>query len=173
MSVIVRAVTEAGDAHVLEPGHAPTPFSAAEIRDGSPVGLTAMLRIEEAGESPWTQVTRFVSWDAEGADRQAYRVMADGTSTQPTTSRSTWVQLQGHASYPIDAVRIEEVDLDSSMGRLDCLRYTVVDGDETVTHWFARSMPGMPVQTVVTNGGREIERVTMLSREVVPGEDET
>jgi hypothetical protein len=166
-------MSDAGDPHVLEPGHAPTPFSAAEIRDGSPVGLTATLRIEEAGEPPWTQVTRFVSWDPEGADRLAYRVAADGTSTERTTSRSTWLQLQRHASYPTDAVTIEDIELDTPMGRLDCLRYAVVNGDETVIHWFARSMPGMPIQTVVTNGGREVERVTMLSREVVPAEDWT
>jgi hypothetical protein len=34
-------------------------------------------------------------------------------------------------------------------------------------------MPDMPIQTVVTSGGREVERVTILAREVVPTEAET
>jgi hypothetical protein len=156
------------DPHVLEAGHHPTPFTAAEIRDGSAVGLTLRLRVEEAGTPAWTQVTRFVAVDAEGADRLSHRVAADGSTSEPGHDRSRWLDLQRHASFPATATTIEKVVADTPMGPLACLRYTVIDGDAIATFWFARSMPGMPIRTERTEGGRVVESVEMLSRAVEP-----
>jgi len=157
------------DPHVLEPGHHPTPFTAAEIRAASRLGRTVRQRIEVEGEPTTTRAQEFVEVDDEGATRLVYAVAPDGTRSGATRSRATWLDLQHHASMPIDTTTIDEVVLDSPMGPLDCLRYTSLDGDATEVFWFARSMPGMPVQTERIENGRVVERVTMLANEIPEG----
>ena len=154
------------DPHVLEPGHHPTPFTAAEIRDASGRGRTVRQLIEVEGEAPVTRVQQWVDVDDEGATRLVYRVGPDGELLDEHRSRSTWLELQGHASMPIETTTIDEVVLDSPMGPLDCLRYTTLDGGATEIFWFARAIPGMPVRTERIEHGRVVERVTMLANEL-------
>ena len=156
------------DPHALEPGHHPTPFTAAEIRAACRLGRTVRQVIEVEGEPPTSRVQEFVEVDDEGATRLVYAVAPDGTRSGATRSRATWLDLQHHASMPIDTTTIDEVVLDSPMGPLDCLRYTRRDGDATDVFWFARAMPGMPVRTERVEGGRVVERVTVLANEL-PG----
>jgi hypothetical protein len=158
------------DAHVVEPGHHPTPFTAAEIRDASSPGRTVRQLIEVEGEPPVTRVLQWVAVDDEGGTGLAYGVGPEGERLDPMRSRSTWLELQHHASMPIETTTIDEVVLDSPMGPLECLRYTRLDGDATAIFWFARAMPGMPVRTERVEHGRVVERVTMLANEL-PEED--
>jgi hypothetical protein len=161
---------DAPDAHSLEAGHHPTPFSAAEIRAASRRGRTVRQLVEVEGEPPATRVQEFVEVDDEGATRLVYGVDPDGARVDEKRSRSTWLDLQRHASMPIATTTIDEVVLETPMGALDCLRYTARDGDAIETFWFARTMPGMPVRTERVEKGRVVERVTMLANEVL-GED--
>jgi hypothetical protein len=73
---------------------------------------------------------------------------------------------------PIATTTIDEVTLDSHMGPLACLRYTAIDGDAIDTFWFARDYPGMPVMIERVEGGRVVQRVTMLSSQVEPLRDD-
>ena len=159
---------EQHDPHVLEPGHHPTPFTAAEIRAASRPGRTVRQRIEIDGEPTNERVQQWLTVDDEGATRVVATVGADGGWRDVRQSRSTWLELQGHASMPIETTTIDEVTLDSPMGALDCLRYTTLDGDAVQTFWFARAYPGMPVMTERAENGRVVERVTMLSSKVEP-----
>jgi hypothetical protein len=154
------------DPHVLVPGHHPTPFTAAEIRAASRLGRTVRQVIEIDGSPPVSRVQEFVDVDDEGATRLVYGVAPDGTRGDATRSRSTWLDLQRHASMPIETTTIDEVVLDTAMGPLQCLRYTALDGDAVDVFWFARSMPGMPVKTERIENGRVVERVTMVANEV-------
>jgi hypothetical protein len=158
------------DPHVLDPDHLPTPFSAAEIRDASPVGLTLRLRHEPNAGEPFERVIRFVAVDADGAERMTWRVLADGSLVDGTSSRSTWLGLQAHASMPRDATTREREVVDTPMGALDCWRYTLREGDSTVELWFALDLPGMPIRTVESMAGASQETMTMLSHEVTPGD---
>jgi hypothetical protein len=151
------------DPHLLRPDHLPTPFTAAEIRDASPVGLTLRLRHEAAGAEPVERVIRFETVDPAGADRMTWRVAPDGSLVDGTSSRSTWLGFQGHASFPAAIASREPAVLETPMGTLDCLRYTVTDGDSVVEFWFARDLPGMPVRTVETTGGVWQETMAMVS----------
>jgi hypothetical protein len=160
----------ADDPHVLEPGHHPTPFTAAEIRAASRAGRTVRQVIEVDGEPPVTRVQQFIDVDDEGATRLVYDVRGDQRRRDAKRSRSSWLDLQRHASMPIDTTTIDDVLLDTPMGRLDCLRYTTIDGDAVETFWFARSMPGMPVKTERSEHGRVVERVTMVANEVPQGD---
>jgi hypothetical protein len=156
------------DPHVLEPGHHPTPFTADEIRAASRVGRTIRQLIEVEGRPPETRVQHWIDADRDGALRLVYGLDDEGSRRDVRRSRSSWLELQGHASMPIATTTIDEVTLDSPMGPLDCLRYVAIDGDAIETYWFARSMPGMPVRTERVEDGRVVERVTMLSSAVEP-----
>ena len=156
------------DPHVMEPGHHPTPFTAAEIRDASGRGRTVRQLIEVEGEAPITRVLEWEDVDDDGATGLAYGLGPAGERLHPERWQSRWLDLQRHASMPIETTTIDEVVLDSPMGPLDCLRYTRRDGDATNVFWFARAMPGMPIRTERIEGGRVVERVTVLANEL-PG----
>jgi hypothetical protein len=137
----------AGDLHVLRPDHLPTPFTAAEIRDGCPSGRTVRSLVIEAGAEPVVRVTRFVSCDAEGADREVWTEATDGRRlSEPIPGHSTWLEFQEHASMPADATTIDDETIDIPAGHYACLRYTRVEGDTVDTFWFAKAAPGMPLR---------------------------
>jgi hypothetical protein len=142
------------DPRVVDPGHAPTPFTADEIRDGSPDGRTVLVQHQYPNDDPQFWRTRFVASDQNGPEVVNQQVEADGTSIGPETRmRVTWDELQAHASFPKAATTIEEATTRTPLGDLDCLLYTVSDGVEEKRLWFAKSLPGMPVRTQhLTNG---------------------
>ena len=78
-------------------------------------------------------------------------------------SRSTWLELQGHASFPADRTDIKPETIDIPLGVLDCLRYTVSDGSKVDTLWFAREAPGMPVKYIRHEAGRMVSSVKMIA----------
>lgn len=65
------------DPHVLESGHAPTPFTADEIRASSEVGDTLRSLVEVPGEEASYVVTRYLSCDAGGATTEPVREVRD------------------------------------------------------------------------------------------------
>jgi hypothetical protein len=155
------------DPHVLHPGHAPTPFTAAEIRDRCPAGRTMRLRVEPEEGEAYERRIRFVEVDEAGAVQEFTRLSASGDAVgDVVTHRSTWLDLQEHASYPAERASIEPDELELPFGRLACLRYTVDgDGDEVERFWFARSLPGMPVRYESVRGGRVVAATTMVANE--------
>ena len=161
------------DPHVLEAGHHPTPFTAAEIRAASPPGTLITQVIEASGEPPLTLVRQWTEVDDEGGTGVSYTIDADGARSEVRHSRSNWLDLQRHASMPVATTTVEEVVLDSPLGRLDCLRYTRVEDEGTVsTFWFARAYPGMPVQTERSEKGTVVARTKIVARDLAPVPDE-
>ena len=78
----------------------------------------------------------------------------------------TWLDLQGHASFPADDTTIESETIETPLGELDCLRYTVRDGASEKIFWFAKDLPGMPVRFVVRNDGNVGATVSVV--EITP-----
>lgn len=153
----------ADDPHVLRPDHLPTPFTAAEIRAGCPPGRTVRSLVVETGAESIVRVTRFVSCDADGADRESWAETPDGRRlTEPTPDHSTWLEFQEHASMPADATRIDEETIEIPAGTYDCLRYTRVDGDTIATFWFAKAAPGMPLRFEERVGGELVYSSTAI-----------
>lgn len=135
------------DPYQLQPGHLPTPFSAADIRAGCPPGRTVRALVVEQGSDPYVRVTRFVSGDAEGAEQESWTETPGGEPlTEPERRRTTWLGFQRHASMPAATTDIAEERIEIPAGRFDCLRYTRREGDSVSTFWFARSAPGMPLR---------------------------
>jgi hypothetical protein len=156
------------DPHILEPGQAPTPFTADEIRQGCPPGRTIRLLVEPDGAEPFVRISRFVDCDADGATIKRTRLDAAGEPVGPVEAdRSTWLELQAHASFPADRTTIVPETLEIPVGVLECLRYTVTDGQSVETFWFASSAPGMPVKVVGREAGRITSTVTMVEDRVV------
>jgi hypothetical protein len=95
-----------------------------------------------------------VEVDADGAVQEFQSVSAEGQPIgDPTLRRSSWLELQHHASQPASDTVIDEVDLALPFGTEACWRYTVGSRDEGVTFWFAKSRAGMPVQVEERKGG--------------------
>lgn len=157
-------MTEAvSDPHVLGPGLAPTPFTADEIREGCPAGRVIRLRVEAEGEAAFDRVSRFVACDEAGATIERSRLTPDGEPLAGSgVGRVTWGDLQAHASFPADATAIEQERIDTATGRLECLRYTVRDGAMEEVRWFARDLPGLPIQSLTRTDGRVVLSVTLV-----------
>ncbi|MET9273460.1 hypothetical protein [Kribbella sp. NPDC003557] len=154
----------AEDAHVLEPGHAPTPFTADEIRAATAVGKSITRRVESAEAEPFLLTSTYVECDEAGATLERFRRTLDGASLgEPQAMRATWLDLQRHASFPAGVTTIEPERIETAIGALDCLRYTVRDGGTDEIFWFATSLPGMPIQQQTRTDGHVVESVVVVA----------
>ncbi len=152
------------DANTIQPDHLPTPFSAADIRAGCPVGRTIQLQSEAAGGELTFLRIRFVEVDADGAVQESQATDREGLPIgEPTLRRSSWLELQHHASQPASATVIDEVDLKLPFGTEACWRYTVSARDGSFTFWFAKGRAGMPVQAEEHAGGELVSRSVVIA----------
>jgi len=152
------------DSHRLQPDHLPTPFSAAQIRDGCPAGRFIVLREEEPGAATTYRQIRFIQTDADGATQAFTPTDADGMPIGPSVERrSTWLELQGHASQPADRTTCEETTVDMAWGTEPCWRYVVTGPDGETRFWFAQRLPGMPVVVESWEHGRLSGRSEMVA----------
>jgi len=144
------------DPYVIQAGHAPTPFTADEIRQGCPAGRTVTARTEAAGEPDRVDITVFVETDDRGAllesNGQRHRV--------------TWRELQNHASFPAEVTTVHEDVVEGPLGRMDCLSYRVVAADTVSTFWFEKGRPGMPVLFTTEVAGALVSTTMVIADEV-------
>jgi len=159
---------EIRDPYVLAPGRAPTPLTADEIRGGCPAGRTIWLQIDVVGgETPFHRVSRFVECDEAGATIQRSRLSLDGSPlAEPEVDRVTWRDLQAHASFAADDTTIESDRIETAIGELDCLRYTVRDGATEEVFWFAKDLPGMPIQCLTRTDGQVVTTVSVVDHTI-------
>jgi hypothetical protein len=153
----------AADPHQLAPDHLPTPFTAEEIREGCPPGRTLRIRIERTGEAAVIRVVRYSDTDADGAVQESLTEGLDGSRlSDPERERSTWLELQEHASFPIASTERTEDVLTIPAGRFACLRYTRTDPDGIWRFWFARDLPGQPVRFEREADGQIVFSATLI-----------
>src|SRR5438093_11793793 len=108
----------ADDPHVVHPDHLPTPFTAEEIRAACGVGRTLRFRVEAAGEEPVVRVTRYVENDPDGGVQESWlETPVARPLSSPERERSTWLELQEHASFPSDVTERTEETIDIPAGR--------------------------------------------------------
>lgn len=135
------------DPHVIAPGMAPTPFTAAEIRDGCPQGRTVTVRAQHADGPPRLETTRWVSCDDEGAvmEKTVHDSSGEGVAERESY-RMAWRELQAHAAFPRDRTEITRETIVTEAGLFECLRYSVEGEEGGSDFWFALELPGMPIR---------------------------
>ena len=157
------------DPHIVTPGHAPTPFTAAEIRGGCPAGRTIRLLVEPAGEPPFVREIRFLTSTEEWAEQSSDRLALDGTVVEHgEPERVGWDRLQAHASFPREAVAITSESVTIHAGEFACLLYVVTDDESVSRYWFARDLPGMPVKVETRVADAVVFTMTMLENVIRP-----
>ena len=86
--LFVLPVLAQEDSRRLKPGHAPTPFSAEEIRGGCPDGRISVFKIETQGRDPIHQTMAFREGDEQGCGTQPNRTVYAADSR--TRHRQPW-----------------------------------------------------------------------------------
>jgi len=104
----------------------------------------------------WLRVSEFTDCDDEGA------VLVSNEGRH----RVTWVDLQGHASFPLATTMITKETIDTPVGSHECLCYTVADDEGTSVFWFAPELPGMPIHFTEEKDGTVVSTTTMISNEI-------
>lgn len=132
--------------NVMEPGCAPTPYSAKQIRDAMPEGggRYYTLRGDAASSMVYYHFEKVTATDCSV---ETMHFNHEGlTSDIQTKDHVLWTELQKHASYALDEVTITEVRLALKGGTFDCWSYAVDSAspgrDE---YYFAKELPGPPV----------------------------
>lgn len=148
---------------IAQEGHAPTPFTAEEIRAHCPNGLRLTIAVRGEGRVTYRTST-FRNGDDDAVTLEDCPSAADGTPTgEVTGTRATWTELQAHASFPADRTTVGEETITGPLGTLACRRYDVRTDSGTRTFWFALDHPGMPVRSV--SAGLLVE---VVDRTVLP-----
>jgi hypothetical protein len=80
----------------------------------------------------------------------------------------TWRELQAHASFPADHTTIVAETIETGIGPLDCLRYTVREGTTEEVFWFAKDLPGMPIRYATREDGQVVTTVTVVANTLEP-----
>jgi len=144
----------------------PTPFTAAQIRDGMPVGTALRFRLSVAGQpdevSEWA-----VRGNTEADSTIAFREMSvEGTAGEWVEDTTPWTELQSHAAFPAAAATRERGTWNTAAGTFEGWRYTVTDtsGETPVVRIFefADALPGPPVRFVTSRGGEEVQSMVLL-----------
>jgi hypothetical protein len=101
--------------------------------------------------------------DDAGATIERSRRSLDGSPVaEPDVDRVTWRDLQAHASFPAQHTTIESERIETAIGELDCLRYTVREGGTDEVFWFAKNLPGMPIQCLTRTDGEVVMTVFVV-----------
>lgn len=149
-------------------GKAPTPYTAAEIREAHPDGTMLRFAVQAGPRAPEIiQVMRFDQSDAEGVNVESWTEDLRGTRLgDATRARATWDELRDHAAYDAVLAAREPSHCVVVAGDYDCWLYTVqsasTDSGAVERYWFAHTKPGPPVLLVREQGGLEVLRMELL-----------
>jgi hypothetical protein len=132
--------------NVMQPGCAPTPYSANQIRDAMPEGGGRYYTLRGDSESSMVYY-HFEKVTANDCSVETMHFNHEGlTSDTKTQAHVPWTELQKHASFALEEVTITEVRLALIAGTFDCWNYTVVGTlPGRNEYYFAKDLPGPPV----------------------------
>jgi len=156
------AADEGKDPRVMAEGKAPTPFTAAQIRDASPDGRVTTLRLKNARGTYLIRFS-FGKCDSESTTFETAGMTLEEKPLGTPTSRTVkWTELQGHASYDKDATTITEESVTVPFGKFDSWVYTVKKAEELHRYCFAKALPGPPIRVTTQKGGETIQTMEMV-----------
>lgn len=155
-------MSDGTDPHLLEAEHAPTPYTADEIRAATPEGLEVTTETVSREGGTRRERTTFVRCGEDDADIATVRLDEHGAPIgEVRRGTARWLDLQAHASFPAAITTRTEDTIDHPLGRLTCWRYDVDGEHGSTTFWFAHDTPGMPVRygTVIDGELRDVTEV--------------
>lgn len=167
MRFLVLLVLASGCASA--PKFAKRPFTAAEIRAGTPQGARWVYEVETADKPKIRQVAVVTRADETSASFSQTTYDASGAVLGAVqTSTSTWQELEGHATFPSASTTIEETTVKTPAGTFEAWLYTVTnDVKKSVERfWFAKEKPGAPVLFEQKNDGKLVLRVVLAEIEL-------
>ena len=134
------------DPHVMHPDHAPTPFTADEIRSATPAGYM-VVTVTEQGAAAAHRRTEFTDVDADRTTMVMTPIDEHGAPAgEAREVVAAWSDLQAHASFPAGITTRSRDTITTPLGTIDCIRYDVSSDDHTNTFWFSIEHPGMPIR---------------------------
>jgi hypothetical protein len=145
---------------------APTPYTAAQIRDAMPVGTTVVYRRVEANSEPYLNRMTIVSADAVTCKIADAIVDEQGNViTEEGETEASWEELRKHGEFPVSAVQMSDDAVDVPAGHFDTSKYVVTEPDGTVTTYqFAKKLPGPPVWMEVRAHEAVVFSMQLVSR---------
>ena len=157
------ATSPPAEANRMQPDHAPTPYSADEIRAACGVGAFREFAMTEKNT---TQHLRMVFGpDVDGAVTvDTILLGTDGSEAMTMPGQPTaWTALQGHASFPEAMTEITPCRHQTQAGTFDAWTYVVTAPDGTVTTFvFARDLAGPPIDMSTWQGGMLVSRMELV-----------
>ena len=163
-----RFVPDTGErppaANIMQPGHAPTPFSTAEVRAGAAYhGDRVYVLRGVPGLSAVEYRTSGIT-DA-GCTLTVTEFESNGEPYPDRAERQTWDELRGSTSFPAEAVTIRDAQVLTIAGEFDCWAYVLeVPGEIYTVLYFARNLPGMAVlRRDFTPDGYILEELELIS----------
>jgi hypothetical protein len=146
---------------------APTPYTAAAIRDENPPGTRLVFRLEQPGQPVVLRVIDFVGGDATQAALEFSMLTERGEPLGDVDrSQVAWAELRDHAAFPAARTHRTRSTATVPAGRFDVWQYTVEseEGGAPVTtrYSFALDRPGPPVLLVQETSGQEVLRMALV-----------
>ena len=151
-------------ANRLNTDHAPTPFSAEEIREASPSGHFAVFLVEAEGADSFRLVSEFTKVTAEMAEFRGWRESMEGVVIgELMTASATWAELQAHASFPENQTEISEGMVEVPAGSYACWIYSIKGEDGKLKEMaFAKKLPGPPVSMRILANGNVVYSMKLV-----------
>lgn len=155
------------DANKMRADHAPTPFSADEIREGCPEGRSVKYELALGNGKKQFRVITFTGNSATSAKMESVVLDAAGKPLGTAqVGEASWKDLQSHASFPATQTRITSESRTTPAGTFACWRYDVLVSDDGVSKerrfWFAKDLPGSPLVVEEIAGGQQVMQMTMI-----------
>lgn len=154
----------------VEEGHAPTPYTAEQIRAACPTGLRIVYLMDILKEGRNKHIFAFDECDEKGTRFTLVQTTEEGqVSDMGRSERRSWADLQRHASTPKAQTTVATETITVPGGTFPCMRYTVkrLDperGEIADTLWFAYELPGPPIRWTKSIAGEQILEMTLLER---------
>ena len=155
------------EANRLKPDHAPAPFSAAEIRDSIYNGLRFKYQLQATDKPVIFAVITFWAWSEEGVTVEAVRFDSEGKQVgEKKINCMEWEEIQKLGSFPEADTKITSETINTPAGTFECWLYKVTSGGKkekhVERHWFAKTMPGLPVYIEEKVAGQLMLKFTLV-----------
>lgn len=149
--------------NIMQEGHAPTPFSAEEIRATCTTSTIKYL-VEMKGREDTYQITEFINISESGSYFNEITTDKNGkVQRRRRKNYAEWTDLQEHASFPEENTTITTDKIKLKPGEFECFVYTVKTGDRLTKLYFAKKLPGPPVYYEKFNKGESVFRMYLIS----------